>query len=176
MKFADIKKLTRCGNYQINMPIKLLPEWIEHHEKEDGLQMNPDFQRGHVWSEAQQIAYVEFLLRGGNSGKTIYFNYPGWMRDFQGEFVCVDGLQRTTAICRFINNEIPAFGCLYKDYEDELHCDPEVFININNLQTKAEVLQWYLEMNDMGTPHTQSEIERVKELLRLEKKNEGIES
>ena len=172
MKFADIQKLTREGHYQINIPIKRLPSWIQDHVESDGLEMNPDFQRGHVWTEEQQIAYVEFLLRGGQSGRTIYFNHPGWMGNFQGDFVCVDGLQRCTAICRFINNEIPVFGTLYKDFEDKLHSDPDVLVNINDLKTREEVLQWYLEMNTMGTPHTKEELERVAKLL-VEEQNSG---
>ena len=39
-----------------------------------GLQLNPEFQRGHVWTEEQQIAWVEYYLRGGKSGNTIYLN------------------------------------------------------------------------------------------------------
>jgi hypothetical protein len=70
--------------------------------------MNPDFQRGHVWTEEQQIAYVEYLLKGGMSGRTFYFNKPSWKNkdtiNGYDDFVCVDGLQRTTAIEKFLNN------------------------------------------------------------------------
>jgi len=30
-----------------------------------GLNLDPDFQRAHVWTEDKQIAFVEFCLRGG---------------------------------------------------------------------------------------------------------------
>ena len=29
--------------------------------EEMGLELNPDFQRGHVWTEQQQIAFLEYL-------------------------------------------------------------------------------------------------------------------
>ena len=38
-------------------------------------------------------------------------------------------------------------------------------VYINNLKTKNEVLQWYIEMNDGGTPHTKEEIDRVKQMM-----------
>ena len=38
-------------------------------------------------------------------------------------------------------------------------------IHINDLQSEKDVLQWYLEMNSGGTPHTQEELDRVKLLL-----------
>ena len=37
--------------------------------------------------------------------------------------------------------------------------------NVNDLKTKKEVLQWYIQMNAGGTPHSAEEIERVKKLM-----------
>lgn len=37
-----------------------------------GLQMQPWFQRQHVWTEDQQIAYIEFFLKGGISGRDVF--------------------------------------------------------------------------------------------------------
>ena len=166
MKFIDIPRFTRPGSYQVNMPLNYFVKWIKKNQEECGLELNPDFQRGHVWTEKQQIVYIEFLLRYGKSNRVIYFNCPNWSvggRD--GEFVCVDGLQRTTAIIRFINNEIPAFGCYYKDFEDRLPMEIDVLVNVNELKTKEEVLKWYIEMNDGGTPHTKEEIDKVRAML-----------
>lgn len=169
MKFRDIEKLTRVGSYQVNMPLIYFESWIKKSIEDGGLILNPDFQRGHIWNEKQQIAYIEFLLRGGKSGRILYFNCPDWSAGGrEGEFVCVDGLQRTTAILKFLNNEIPAFGVYYKDYEDKLPIDIDVLINVNELQTKKEVLKWYIEMNDGGTPHTESEINKVRDMLKNE--------
>ena len=122
-----------------------------------------------MWNEEQQISFIEFLLRGGKSAKVIYFNHPGWMDDWKGNMVCVDGLQRLTACMRFLNNEIPAFGCYYKEFEGFMPLDIDLLFNVNNLKTKAEVLQWYLEYNTGGTVHTEEEINRVKMLLDKEK-------
>lgn len=38
-------------------------------------------------------------------------------------------------------------------------------LNVNDLKTEREVLQWYIDMNAGGTPHTAEEIERVKKLI-----------
>lgn len=40
-----------------------------------------------------------------------------------------------------------------------------MFLNVNDLKTKREVLQWYVQMNNGGTPHSAEEIERVKKLM-----------
>lgn len=88
----------------------------------------------------------------------------------QGEYkdyVCVDGLQRITAVQKFIYNEIKVFGSYYKEFEDSLRLLPNMItLNINNLKTRKEVLQWYIDMNSGGTPHDDNEIEKVKRMIR----------
>lgn len=37
--------------------------------------------------------------------------------------------------------------------------------NVNDLKTEKKVLQWYIDMNAGGTPHTTEEIERVKKMI-----------
>lgn len=169
MKFTEVPQLTAVGSYQVNMPLRYLKERIEEWIAEDGLELNPDFQRGHVWTEEQQVKYIEFLLRGGKSSRVIYFNNPYWMsmapKDGYREFVCVDGLQRLTACFRFLNNEIPAFGLLYNLFEDKIPFDIDLLVNVNNLKTRKEVLQWYLEMNSGGTVHSDEEIAKVRKML-----------
>lgn len=165
MKFTDIPQYTSIGTYQVNTPLRnllnVLKEWVEDY----GLQLNPDFQRGYVWTQEQQIKYVEYLLKGGKSARVVYLNHPGWMNSYKGDFVCVDGLQRLTACSDFLNNKFPVFGVLYKDFEDRISNDVDLLVNVNNLKTKREVLQWYLEMNSGGTVHTIEELNKVRNML-----------
>lgn len=169
-RFKDIPRfISQRGGYGTDVPIAhiltKLYGWVN-----EGLILEPDFQRSHVWTKPQQIAYVEFLLRGGRSGRDLYFNKPSWLQPVPpgeyDEFVCVDGLQRITAISRFLRSEIPAFGTLYKDYQDKLPVTQTVRFNVHSLPKKSDVLTWYLEMNEGGTPHTKTELTRVKTMLR----------
>ena len=172
-KFKDIPQFTSSGSYQVNYPLTSLVKYIEEEVSEMGLQLNPEFQRGHVWTEEQQIAWLEYHLRGGKSGNTIYLNNPFWnsvRKAKQGEYsdyVCVDGLQRITAAQRFVHNEIKVFGSYFDEYEDKLRLvnDNTLILNVNDLKSEKEVLQWYIDMNAGGTPHTTEEIERVKKLI-----------
>lgn len=169
--FKDIPQFTKEGNYQVEISIARIPDWIATEQKEMGLQLNPVFQRGHVWSKEQQIAWLEFFLKGGKSGDTVYLNCPSWHHNVNdgeyNEYVCVDGLQRLTAICRFINNEIKVFGSYFKEYDDLIFCNRyRLKINVNDLKTEKEVLQWYIDMNSGGTPHTREEIDKVKKMLK----------
>lgn len=170
-RFRDIPQFTQDGRYAVDYPFHSLIKWVEEQQEEMGLQLEPDFQRGHVWTEKQQLAYVEFILRGGKTGRVLYFNFPSWHYSVAdgayNDFVCVDGLQRITALARFVHNEIPVFGSYYNEFTDSPRIMADTMrVNINDLKTKKEVLQWYIDMNAGGTPHTPDEIERVRNLMR----------
>lgn len=88
------------------------------------------------------------------------------------EYVCVDGLQRTTALQRFVNGEIKVFDQYYDDFGftnmiAKFNPLPEFKLNvyINHLESKREILEWYIAMNSGGTPHSKDEIDRVKNML-----------
>jgi hypothetical protein len=166
MKFDDLPKMIGNGVYHVHIHLGHLKRWVD----ENVADMNPDFQRGHVWTEQQQIAFVEWFLAGGITGRDFFFNGPKYLNGGDTDMICVDGLQRMTALLRFVNNEIPAYKVYLKDFEDKFipltYC---LSINVNNLKTRKEVLQWYLQFNGAGTPHTQEELDRVRALLMAEK-------
>jgi len=164
-KYRDIKGFTKIPAYKVDNGLEDFKKRIEDDINKKGLQLNPDFQRGHVWTEEQQIKFVEYILKGGETGRDLYFNHEGWFRDWKGEYVCVDGLQRITAVSRFLNDEIPVFGCYFHEYEDGLPMRIMFHWHVNDLQTKEEVLRWYLEMNDGGTPHTEEELDKVRKMI-----------
>jgi uncharacterized protein with ParB-like and HNH nuclease domain len=175
MHFDDIVQRIRSGSWECNYSLNHLPAVIAEWQlpQEGGLQLEPDFQRGHVWTRAQQTAFMEYVLTGGQSGLVLYLNKPDWhgsKRTKYNEFVVVDGLQRISAILGFMKNEVPAFGHFYREFEGSLSLRQTIKINVNSLQTKAEVLQWYLQMNGGGTPHSPEELARVEALLAKETK------
>lgn len=172
MKYKDIPKFTRSASYTVDIPWDFLEEQIKHYSAVDAchcsLNLDPDFQRGHVWTEKQQRRYVEFILKGGHTSRDIFFNHPNWMGSFEGEMVLVDGKQRLHAVRLFLANKLKAFGTLCKDFEDKLPTDASFNFYINNLKTRAEILQWYLDLNDGGVVHTSEEIKKVRQLLKKE--------
>ena len=110
---------------------------------------------------------MEYILRGGKSSRDIIFNCRGWQADYSGPMVLVDGKQRLEAARRFLRNEISIFGGhRYADFEDSIRMpNPSFTFHVNDLHTRAEVLQYYLDINTGGTVHTSDEITRVQQLL-----------
>lgn len=171
-KFSDIRRFS-TASYDCHQPWWYIEEWIvgcnNHPEPNHYLDLDPPYQRGHVWTPEQQSAYIEFALQGGYTGRDIYFNCSTWMNGFSTPIEIVDGKQRLTAVRRFMAGEIPAFGHPIGEYEDKFpitSSDAAFNIHVNNLKTRAEVIQWYLDLNFTGTPHTPEELDRVRKLLK----------
>jgi len=171
MKFSDLDQLV-----YVQSPTCASLDYVEHMldrwNASYGLDLNPDFQRGHVWSESQQAKFIEYLAKGGKC-PTIMFNSPvfgGYLSTgkMSEEVVLVDGKQRLTAVLKFINNNLAIFGGVFiDDFEDKERFlkSTDIMYVVNKLQTRKELLQWYIEINEGQVAHTLEEITRVKCLL-----------
>lgn len=172
---TSIPQFTKSANHNVTVDWRYLEDTIENYAEKGTpgymFDMDPDFQRGHVWTEAQQVRYVEFILKGGKSSRDIQWNCAGWMDDFRGPMLLVDGKQRVEAVRKFMRNELAIFGGYTLSQIDEntfRRCHASFTFHVNDLKTRAEVLQWYLDLNGGGVVHTAEELNRVKELLKAE--------
>lgn len=170
--------------YGADVELRELHRQLEHYNSEYGLTLNPDFQRGHVWSQEQQIAFIESWIRGafGEQARTITFNCP----DFAGHekaadsdldgMVCVDGLQRLTAVLDFLDGKFRVFtnpdveelknGLDYEYFKYttySMHVKRLRF-QVFYMQKKAELLNYYLAFNGGGTPHSAEELARISQM------------
>lgn len=169
--FQELSKtFTPTPTYRVNVMWDYLEDHLAHWTEREGtgvasLDLNPDFQRDHVWTPEQKSAYIEYILKGGMSGRDIFFNCNGWMKDWKGPFVIVDGKQRLQAAREFMANKVPVFGYFRNEIQGRLGLNAGFVFCVNELKTRAEVLKWYLEMNTAGTPHAPEEIAKVKAML-----------
>ena len=173
-RFKDIPKFTEFRGYSVDVSWTYLRKHIESEKAFFGglFDMSPDFQRGHVWTMDKRVAYIEFTLRGGDSARNLYFNCHTYedITSTHSPYVLVDGKQRLTSILMFLEDKIPVFGGARRsDFEDRMGRDYKVRWNVNSLKTRAEVLQWYLDLNTGGVVHTSEEIEKVQRLLEKER-------
>jgi hypothetical protein len=163
------RAFTRRAGYHVDVSWRYLEEWITS-QAEINLNLDPDFQRAHVWTRQQQTAYVEYVLRGGEAAKELYFNCVGWNASKTGDFVIVDGKQRLEAARAFLRGDVPVFSKTLPEWggaaDDVLRLHFGFKVYINDLGTREEVLKWYLDINTGGTPHTEVEILKVEIMLR----------
>src|SRR3546814_18586184 len=109
MNIADIKPYTVSVQYKVDVGGGFLQKFLDEQAVEEGIDLDPVFQRGHVWTPQNQTSYLEHLLRGGTSRRTLIWNCPGYDQSIststdaaaQQEMVIVDGKQGHTAILGF---------------------------------------------------------------------------
>jgi hypothetical protein len=65
MNFQNVEQIT-YGHYRVNVSWGYLEENLQHYKKNYGLELQPDFQRAHVWTDEQRTKYVEWILMGGS--------------------------------------------------------------------------------------------------------------
>jgi hypothetical protein len=171
-RFRDIPTFTPFTGYSVDVSWQHLESHIRAETEGANVDFNPDFQRDHVWTLDKRSAYIEFVLRGGDSANNLYFNCGSYqlVSGPPREYVLVDGKQRLTSIRMFLRDEVPIFGgCVRSDFVDKLDfLKARVRWNVNTLQTRAEILQWYLDLNTGGVVHTDEEIDRVRAMLEAE--------
>lgn len=163
--WRDFHTYTSDPSYQVHIDFRFLESTLDNYVNENNCDLNPSFQRAHVWNRAQQTAFVEHTIRGGGRGSNIirFNNFGGhWRR-----MVLVDGKQRLEAVRSFMRNEFPVFGELYfKNFEGPQPLHLCLIFMVNTLTSDKDVLKWYLEINEGGTPHTKEELDKVRNMLK----------
>lgn len=171
----------RRAQYKVDIAVGRLEAFLADQEdmarKMGGtFAMEPDFQRGHVWDAARKTAFIESWLRGA-APVLFRFNSPGiqGLPDAAGDlhpydFVCIDGLQRISALIEFTHDAFPVFngtlrasdlrGTVFDPFRLSMLAEIEVF----DFAWREDLLGYYIALNSGGVVHADSEIERVKAL------------
>lgn len=175
-QLAEIIQPIERPKHAFDVGFSFIEAWIkgEGNQQKHGIDLNPDFQRGHVWSETQQVAYIENVFRNivDRSGLTIRFNCPKWQcehakdSDLLDQIVCLDGLQRLSAIRRFMAREIKAFGLTRDNFPKNFFSTKYTMVfQMYEFQYRQDLLKFYLDINAGGIAHTEEELMRVRNLL-----------
>lgn len=175
--YARVRPLPRA-TYKVDIHISLMEDFIAGQERDMAemggvFELEPDFQRGHVWTDEQRSRYIEALLREMAPTK-ILFNCPGWERDrgANGDIPmhtmqCIDGLQRLTAVRKFMAGEVRVFDGLVAGDLKGSPFDPgryRLSISVFEFARRMDLLQFYLDLNSGGSVHSADEIARVRAL------------
>ncbi|OAD16464.1 DUF262 domain-containing protein [Achromobacter insolitus] len=174
--YARVRPLAKA-TYEVDVQLSHVESFLAGQSTDlasmgGALELEPDFQRGHVWTDEQRIKYVESLLRG-SAPRSILFNCPGWTSSNKPgdiplhSFQCVDGLQRLTAVRKFMAGEFNVLGDLSAMHLKGSPFDPARYtlkVSVYEFKNRADLLQFYLDLNSGGTVHAADELARVRRL------------
>lgn len=167
MRWEDIELFPQAC-YEIDVMWQYLERQIESEQKQ-GLDLDPDFQRAHVWTDAQRTAYLEYSFRGGEVGRSIICATSNWQITPTPNYVLLDGKQRLESVRKFLRDEIEVFGCRFSTFRGNPRLMQFRFKwRVIECKTRADILRTYLNLNGGGTPHTEEDLAKVRSLLACE--------
>lgn len=116
----------------------------------------PSWQRGFVWSEAQQISFIESAWRGIGLG-TYTINRVEQI-DHPLDNIIIDGQQRMHAIERYLADAFPIFGWHWSEVTEVDRRYWELSTAFASYETRSEdegfLRGYYDMMNFGGTKHS----------------------
>lgn len=120
----------------------------------------PPFQRDNdKWTEEMQISFIENLIMGYATDLMLFEIGDTTMTQCK----ILDGLQRITAIYRFLSEEIKAFGKTASQLREAKILYPRtgrITLRIYTFETELEAVNFYISMNENIT-HSQEDIYRA---------------
>lgn len=139
------------------------------------IDLNPDFQSQHAWSVPQQKSWVEFSLSGGDASHNITFVTDQWGPGSRPSFfVLTDGKQRLYSVRQFMSDQLPVFpdhqqpsGYTYSQFTGTM-TQSTLHFRVFLVPSMAAALRLYLGINIEGTPHTQTDLNSVRQKLVME--------
>lgn len=166
------------SHYSVDIPLntfhKSMMMYISDKKYENGFVLEdifsgvPEFQRdNNKWSESMQIKFVENIIMGCKSTIMLYEVPPKGDLSSYCDCMILDGLQRITAIHRFIRGEIKAFEHTFLELLElrvltNVRC--RIKVNIYTFATEREVIEFYIAMNESIT-HSSEDIDKAKAYL-----------
>ena len=178
MEFEDISLKIRNSpfnriRYRVTIQLKRAINSIMNYTHMDGSDIDmerifeaiPKFQRDNdKWTTKMQQGFIENIIMGFKTDILLFeVGDKGYI-----DCMILDGLQRITAIYKFLNNDLLVFGKTLDELMDGgiLRGFNDGYINLNifTFDTEAEAVQYYIDINENIT-HSNDDIIRAKNYL-----------
>ena len=156
--------------YEVNIPVRrfissimaYINDTAENPTFKDILDNGvPDFQRSNdQWTQDMQIKFVENVVKGFKT-KIQLFEIKG--KEYINGCMILDGLQRTTALSKFVEGEFEIFdGIHYDDIKDNIlrGLSKTVVLEVFNFDSMNDAIDFYIEMNENIT-HSPEDIAKA---------------
>jgi hypothetical protein len=131
-----------------------------------GVDFDVDYQRDHVWTLDDKVALIDSIFNNVDIGKFVFVE-----RDLRHEgklYEIIDGKQRLTAICEFVEGRFPYKGVYFAEMSNnDKNKITNHGISYGCLQnpTRRAIFETFIKLNTSGRPMENKDIDKVKKLL-----------
>lgn len=133
-----------------------------------GLNLDPYYQRGLVWTQEQNLALIDSIFKEVEIGRFLFIDLD-WQGVGKHSYEVVDGKQRLSAIFDYIENKFSYKGLYYKDLckidVRRFNSLSIVWGTLHSSTTKDELLEVFVRLNTHGVAMDKNHLEKVKRLI-----------
>lgn len=134
-----------------------------------GIDMNPDYQRGYVWTQEDKELLLDSVFKNIDIGKFVLVHLSDYEYLERGRsYEILDGKQRLSTLIEFYENRFPYKGKYYNDlsYKDKRTFN-RLTISVANVHEtdKKTVLKYFLMLNRTGRSMDKTHLEKVEQML-----------
>lgn len=141
-------------------------ECLIHKVLRFGVDFEPPYQRGLVWSMDQKTALLDSVFQNIDIGKFTFSELP--LKAVGNLYEIIDGKQRLTTICEFFEGRLAYRGKLYHElsWRDRNHFEnyPIVQAEMRDA-TEQQILKLFVKLNTTGVPMDADHLAKVKSLI-----------
>lgn len=168
---TDFEENENVRLYYANITI----ESLIHRCLSSGIDMNPEYQRGNVWSEEEKQALLDSIFMHAEIGRfVIRSKEPDYNVDLNEYlYEIVDGKQRLSTIVDFYLNRLAYKGVYYNELSPkDRYCFLNTHLSLADMDdaTKEDALRVFLMVNQSGHSMDPAVLSSAKELLERESK------
>ncbi len=166
--------LIQNGDLKLNYSQRTISS-ILHMYYYSGLDLNPDYQRGNVWSPDDKVLLIDSIFRNIDIGKFTIIKRP--FKENTQSYEILDGKQRIITILEFFEDRFEYKGLKFSElnWRDQNHFED---YNISHSEatnlSHEQKYRYFLNLNVTGKPIDPKHINHVKQLLRVSQTNKKI--
>ena len=139
-------------------------ESLLHYALFFGVDNNPDYQRGLVWSDEDKTNLIDSIFRNIDIGKFVFVELPYQSVESPG-YEVLDGKQRLNAIVDYYLNKYPYKGVYYNDLSrEEKYWFLQRGVAIAKVReqiTEEQKLKYFLMLNTTGHVMDKEHLKRI---------------
>lgn len=136
-----------------------------NHTYHFGFNLNPDYQRGDVWTLKDKQNLISSIFKNIDIGKFTFIK-PDYIMD---DYEVLDGKQRLTTILEYYEDRFEYSGFKFSDLckKDQRHFRGyNISWGESSGLTKEQKLRYFIKLNTTGKIMSQEHIDKVKEMLK----------
>ena len=144
-------------------------ESLIHKHYHFGIDFNPDYQRGYVWTQEDKELLLDSVFKNIDIGKFVLIHLSDYEYFERGKsYEILDGKQRLSTLIEFYENRFPYKGKYYNDlsYKDKRTFN-HLTISVANVHEtdKKTVLKYFLMLNRTGRSMDKTHLEKIEQML-----------